>query len=361
MVSRQKFIDTAVSDELLLGLCVFIAGFMLLQVSGMTALAPDGAMQALHRPPALAAVALLCIQGALRTAVLMKDRAAAATAGGRMTPALLFHLGLILATAGILLSSFTRFEGTMVLAEGQVSGRDGVGYSEGSVSLRKFAVWPDVEIEMLDIKPTFYRSGRSLWNVTAQMRLGSRKWTKATTISCNSLFPSFIAGTLMRVTNFGYAPHYQISDPSGEVLDEAYAILKLFPPGSEDSFSMTFLPITFYVRYFPDGIPWKEKSPASDDRPPGPAYLLRASRNLDLILYTSALAPAEKASIGPEMISLLDVVRWAEIRIVRDSGLFLLLPGGCVALAAVAWGRISRRGSVWIGGWSAFLGNRRPE
>lgn len=337
MVKGLKLSRVMASDELFLGLCVFIAGFVFIGMSGIISPGSEGIMRLLHKTPVIAAVCILFINVSLKMVMHLKSAGAYSREKEYRMLNIFFYLGVVLITAGIIISSLFRFEGKVVLTEGQNFGDDGAGYLEGSVYSGRFSRPPDFKIVMVQVSPSFYKKGRALWNIKANIDYKNRAIRKAIKIS--SLFPSFADGLFFRADDFGYSPFYRLTMPSGETVDEAYVIMRLFPPGSEDSFRVSPMPHTFYVRYYPDSSMIKESRPTVADEKKGPVYKLRVARNLDLIFNKSVL-PNEKVQAGSVFISFDDIRKWAEISIVKDDGLFIIIPGGLIVIAVISW-------SIW--------------
>lgn len=339
MVGGGRILSRSASDAALLGLCVYLAGFTVILASGLLTPTAEGVMRTLHSPAALIAVSALLITLSLRLIALIRERQADGLGRRFRLAAIGFHAGLLFMAAGIVLSSLTRFEGRIALIEGQSSGKDGIGYIESSQYSRRFAGPPDMDIMMVSVSPRFYDHGRSFWNVRAALQYRNRASANARIVNIDFLVPSVIDGALFRIADFGYVPRYRIAGRSGEVLDEAYVMLKLFPPGSEDSFNPPFSPHVVYLKYYPDGLLTGENGPANAGGTPRPVYKLRLVRNLDLLITDRSLAPDEKAPFDQESISFAEPRKWAEIRVVKDPGLYLLMPGTVIVLALFVWSR----------------------
>jgi hypothetical protein len=317
---------------------VFIAGYVVVRSSGIASPAPEGLVQMFHRAPLFAAVCLLGIQAVLNMA--LPD---AGHTRGRMPR--WSDLGFILAAAGILLSSLTRFEGTMVLAEGQAFGRNGVGYLDGSVRAARFADAPSIEIDMLGVAPVLRTDGMSARDVKAQIGYTDRVSGARKTMTVHRAIPAYVDGMFLQVREFGYSPRYRIWEPGGTMIDEAYVLLKVFPPGAEDSFSLPTSPYTFSVRYDPAGALAGEGAPAAGGGNPGPVYILRITRIMDLVLPSQPLALGAQAFFEQGSIAFVDTAVWAELTVVKDRGLYLLLPGAACLLGAgmgAAYGAVRR-------------------
>lgn len=347
-MTDNKILRAAASDGLFLGLYVFLAGFVLISVSGFRTAGSGGAMRILHTVPALVASGILLVHAFARMIIFLT----APKQEGRGAPLRLagiyISFGCALMAAGIIISSLTRFEASMVLTEGQDFGDGGAGYTEGSVYSRRFSNPPDMKITMLQVTPALYNNGRDVLNLKAQFGYENRLSGNKKILYCNSLVPLFADGIFFRASNFGYSPHYRISSPAGEVLDEAFIIMKLFPPGSEDSFRIPIMPETFYLRYYPEGSRIQKDTITSAGERQGAFYQLRIARNLDLIVPSRPVAAGEQVGMGPMLISFDEPRRWVKIKVVKDAGLYFLGPGIFIALATALWGGYQRINSIML-------------
>ena len=331
------------SDEMLAGPSFFAVGYAAAELMGVFSPFHYDLFRVLHKLPLLIALMVLLVNVLLRLGAWvfaekgLKEKAVP----------LFLYFGIILVISGIFVSRLTRFEGIVMLTEGQVfSGEEGE-YREGSIYRERSSDLPRVGLEMLQVSPVFSRDGRSYRNVHADLDYlnpvdGSKK-----KIGVNSLFPMIRDGVFYRVTDFGYSPRYRFTSPSGTVIEGAFYLLKIFPPGSEDYFRTEGLPHTFYVRYYPDVSMIRERELPAAPGKTGPVFGLRISRNIDLV-FNGYISPYEKADTGGNTaISFEDIRKWAEIKIVRDYGLFLIMPGVLMMLAAgfaAMYGKRTRRG-----------------
>lgn len=329
MVNLRGPARFAASDTVLICLSAFLGTFAALGVLGVFEAQGSSLMRVLHRPQAVAAaLALLCALAA-RIAMVASARSDREDPKSRAVR-LLFLTGFFLCTAGVVVSSFVRFEGGIALTEGQRFGDGGTAYEEGSVSQRRYARAPDLDLAMLEIVPRIRDAGMALRGVSARVLHIDRPSGAQDVLTLRSWFPVYRYGAWLHIKDFGYSPFYRISGPSGEVLDEAFVSMRLFPPGAEDSFRLRVQPETFYLKYYPAGT-------HADALSAAPQYRLRIARNLDLIVPSRAVSPGEKVGMGGGMaVSFEQIRHWGYVTIVKDAGFtFVMLPGAVLMLTAL--------------------------
>ncbi len=327
-------------DILRVGSLVYLAAYGTMQASGLFGPPPSGIMKLVQQWPFLAGVIVLMVGSVMELTTAGKERAVTAR---RPLAGVLLYGGLLVAGTGVLVSSGTRFEGSITLAEGQ-EGRVARGEIDpSSFSAGRFSSWPEANLAILNVSPFFSEKGTPNAGKQAVLLWKDRRTPGGREVSITSLKPRMIGGSFSWIAQAGYSPHCQLFNANGNLIDDGYAVLDLYPPGSEDFFRLPELPHTYYVRYYPDASMVRESdAPAGRT---GPLYRVRVVRNLDLVadVYVS---PNELVPFDDHALMLLDVRRWVEIRIVNDPGLFLLVPGVALAVAGaviMAVGR-ARRG-----------------
>ncbi|MDH4161412.1 MAG: hypothetical protein OEW15_01820 [Nitrospirota bacterium] len=304
----------------------YLAGYVLLRYSGLFSLPPENIFRALHAWPALLGAGMLVLVGAAGLAAL-RSRAGedpirlsgnlAAGAG---------WLGLLLIGAGIVTSSFTRFEGSVTLHESQEAALAATVYDAGTLYRRRFSREPNGGILMEAVAPFPQAGGPVVRGFSAEARLRKDPASPPRALKIGSLFPAMADGFLFRIAEAGYSPHLFLFDLSGNSLLDIYAIMRLYPPGAEDSFRFDkIIPHTFYLRYYPD-VSLLSSATGTVGIRSGPAYEVRIVRNLDLLADRYA-APDELIRFDSLFLSVGDSRRWVRITIVRDPGMVLLLAG----------------------------------
>ena len=332
MVRKQDLVGIMEITALLS--VAFTAAYGALKVSGLVGVPAESMIRALHdRSPQIALVVLLC---AALARLLVLDRS------GLRSAALPLWLGVLLMASGLVISSAVRFEGHILLTEGQQFNGADEEYVEGSRALGSHARAPRFVIAAREVAPRLSKSGRDAERISLvaayqhaggaprEMTLGSR-------------LPAVADGIFLRVVRFGYSPLFRITGASGEVLEESFFSLAVFPPGAEDSIRLMHTPHTYAVRYFPQGIEAAPGSREGTQSPGEPVFRLRVTRNLG-ILYNGTVRLHEQVLIESTAVSFEQVRKWAEIAVVKDHGVILFGAGALLFAAALVAGRIRKPG-----------------
>lgn len=330
MVRHPRIPRIISSSVLHRGALWFLAVYVLMQSSGLFGLPSGGIMRILHQWPALAGTSVLI---AASVAALIAERRSAEQRSGRFLLRVLLHCGLIMAGLGIVLSSLTRFEGSLVLAEGQEgqAAIDGT-FDPSTFYTRRFSRWPDENLAVLGIAPLSPSpTVNAFFQRKALVLCRDRKHPAGREVTVYSAIPTLIRGYSYRIVGVGYSPHVQLFDATGNAINDGYVVMDLYPPGSEDYFRLPQISHTVSVRYYPDAAMVKDQAGALAGKT-GPVFKVRVSRNLDLV-ENRYVSPNELVSFDEHALLLLDVKPWVEIRIILDPGLYLVIPGLIMAAA----------------------------
>jgi hypothetical protein len=316
------------------GSLAYLAAYAVMQWSGLFGLPPSGIMQLVHRGPVIAGIIVLMTGS---TAMLLEVLRSPAQGDRRPLSRVFLHSGLLIACAGVLASGLMRFEGSIILSEGQDARVTRADLDPAAVSAGRFASWPEEQIRVLEVSPFFPEKGAPVRGKRAHLFCRDREHPGGREAAISSLLPTLIEGFSHQIGAVGYSPHFVLFSQNGAVIEDGYAVLDLYPPGAEDFFRVPQIPHTFYLRYYPDASLIRDAGTAVGGTK-GPLFKVRIARNLDLI-DNQYVSPYALMPVDSLVLSLQDVKRWVEIRIVRDPGYVLLFPGlflttaGCLALA----------------------------
>ncbi|UCE71219.1 MAG: hypothetical protein JSU99_07940 [Nitrospiraceae bacterium] len=220
---------------------------------------------------------------------------------------------VVLLISGLWVSYFTRFSGEVVLTEGQtIYGGHNI-YVANTLYHGKFAVHPDIGITLEKLEASFSSDGTDVLDLKGDVTLiqASKPQKK---IVLTSGLPKLFDGTWIGIRDFGYSPRYVLKSKDGSVLDSAFMFLKLFPPGSEDSFRL-LSPHTYYLQYHPSG---------GDDGDES-YFSFRITRNKDIVI-SKRVALKEEISFENSRISIDEIRKWTVVSITRDRGAFFYVP-----------------------------------
>jgi len=247
---------------------------------------------------------------------------------------------MLVALFGLCIGGATRFEGRVILTEDQVFGGAPQEYLPDSIRAGLLGAPPTITMRLETVEPQIDETGSGLSGLRAVARVlrpgDSKQVTEEAELSRR---PAFIQGSVLSLKNFGYSPFFRLKDETGKVLDESFVYLKLFPPGSVDSFRL-MMPHTFYLSYFPPyGAATEGDGKAGAARE---KYHLRVTRN-KIILVDRDLEPGEEVTFDGAHMAFHPPRKWVEILFVRDYGLplavFAFALASVLFLAKVVTGR----------------------
>ena len=240
--------------------------------------------------------------------------------GGRVVIRWALLVALALLTAGYWVGGLMSFNIDMVITEGQrVVIPDDRGAFR-SVYVGKYARIPYVSLTLGKLSPSFSPGGDSIKSLGASFLLLDKEGN-AQDIEMGLGKGHSGNGLRLSVEGFGYSPRYVLMDKGGRQLDSSFVYLRIFPPGSEDSFRL-LSPLTYYIRYYPEG-------------EGGPHFYVRVARNRDLV-FSGNVSMGEAFRYENASMSLPEVRQWTRLGIKGNPGRPLLALGLLVLLFCFA-------------------------
>ena len=233
-------------------------------------------------------------------------------------------LSVLLIVSGLWLSYLTRFSGEVVLTEGQTFYSGHNDYIPETVYRGRFSTIPEIALKLDKVMPSFSSDGQKLTRLKASFELPGKENKDADEFIITDGLPRLMDGSLFCINNLGYSPRYSLKSKEGKILDSSFMYMKLFPPGSEDSFRL-LSPLTYYVRYYPSG----------HDGGTEPLIGLRIVRNKDIV-FDEKIKLLEDAVFENSRISFDEVRHWSILTITHDRGIMLYMPGFILAVLYAA-------------------------
>lgn len=284
----------------------FMSTYFLVENSGIFGMAPPTDLKILYSRPFLASsIALLLLVVIWTIGNIRKMK----TAGwGKVITALLL-------IAGLWVSYLTRFSVVVVLTEGQTFYSGHRQNEPRSMYTGRFTTVPDVGIKLERLNPEFSAGGRDMKRLQGKILFYSRQAQSKSEHDLSNMMPVVIGGTWISLGDFGYSPRYALKSKGGRVLDSSFVYMRLFPPGSEDSFRL-LSPLTYYVRYYPAGT----------DEGTDPVIRLRIVRNKDIV-FNDDVKLSEDVAYENSRIAIEEVRMWTQLSITRDWGQAIAMIG----------------------------------
>jgi cytochrome c biogenesis protein ResB len=224
-------------------------------------------------------------------------------------------MAALLLIAGLWLSFLTRFSVVTVLTEGQTFSSSQRQSNPGSLYTGRFAAVPDLEIKLEKLNPEFSSDGKDIKGLNGKIVYYSRQAQSKSEHDLTIGIPVLIDGAWIKLDDFGYSPRYVLKSKEGRNLDSSFIYMRLFPPGSEDSFRL-LSPLIYYVRYYPAG-----KGEGTD-----PVIRLRIVRNKDIV-FNDDVKLSKDVLYENSRIAIEEVRMWTKLSITRDRGQVIAVIG----------------------------------
>ncbi|UCH80673.1 MAG: hypothetical protein JSW20_13190 [Nitrospiraceae bacterium] len=293
---------------------IFSLTYYLSERAGLFGVAPFSTLEVLYSIPILSASVfylIITLITAIKHVRTMKTTGWMLMASG------------ILLIAGLWVSYLTRFSGEVVLTEGQTFFSGHNDYIPETFYRGRFSKVPDIGMELEKITPSLSDDKSNIQGLKGTFKLISKEGADSRDVSITDRLPTEIARTLFMIGDFGHSVRYALKSQEGRVLDSSFIYMKLFPPGSEDSFRL-LSPLTYYVRYFPDG----------DEKSEEPRIGLRIVRNKDIV-FNGRVNLTENVPVENSRISFEEVRMWTRLSIVHDWGMIFAFCGMILGLLTV--------------------------
>lgn len=260
---------------------------------------------------------------------------------GRFSPIgnLLFHISFLFLLIGVGLSTFYRFDGTLLLAEGQgVSGGDAVYLSSTET---EFVYPPEIAFEVEKVTPIFWKEMLLFTELKADIIYNGG--TGVVRLSK----PVRINGARVTITGIGITPAYLLTDGQGRELDKGYVNLNIFTPGSEDRFQIPDSPYRLRVSFYPDFELRDGRAINRSMNPVNPVFEVRVFRGRDRV-FKGFLRPGEEAHFDGLSLSFPEFKYSGMFRVVYDRGFGFIWTGFILMIAGLVWRLLIYRKEVVI-------------
>jgi len=245
---------------------------------------------------------------------------------------IVFHAALLLLPLVWLLSALTRFEGNAWVIEGHRFGgaREEYVQVEPEEAFARRAPVLDFMVESIDA--TFW--GDRLFFTDLRAVFTTSEGAHLATLPA----PARLGGARISIRGFNYTPSFELRAPDGRVVERGDLNLRLFPPGSEDSFRVPGLPHRFWMRLHPA----RQGYDLGD-----PRLHLAVTRGRRLVAQ-GWLRPGEPLIFEGYQVSFPVVHRAGDILVHRDASYPLLWIALVLALAGMLVRVVFPGVRIWI-------------
>jgi len=261
---------------------------------------------------------------------------------------ILFHLSFYLILAGAVISIYTKFYGSVNLAEGESFSGELSAYASPP-RLAKIGSPPRVLLTVLKIVPEVKGSTSTSLAVTVRGEDG-----RSREVAINKPYKQGAVSVVVK--NLGVSPLFVLSR-GGEEVDGAFVKLDVLM-GKTDRF--TIGPYTVLARYYPDFemVAGEARSRSEEFR--NPALQLKVLRG-EQLLSEGTLQPGQALDVGGERLELREIPFWVGFAVIEEHGIPILYGGFMLGLVALCWRFGAYRRELvgrWLGDGSVDLAGR---
>lgn len=257
----------------------------------------------------------------------------------------LFHAALLLLPVAFLLSRATRFQGDAWIVEGHPFRGTRAEYYKVEPPEGFSARAPRIAFDVESVEAFFWGNRLFFTDLRALLAVPRGEVADAHWIRLPQ--PAWMDGARVSIRGFNYTPAFELVGADGALALSGDLNLRLFPPGTEDSFALPGLPHRFWVRLYPD-------SEGSQATPVNRGYdlkrpLLHAAVTCGKRLVAHAwLRAGEPIPFDGYRLAFPRILKGGEILVHRDAGYPLLWMALALALAGSAARIAFPSTRVWI-------------
>ena len=200
---------------------------------------------------------------------------------------------------------------------------------------------PPLRFEVRSITPELWRDQLLFTELSADLALPGGE--RATTRINRPLWLGF--GTFLRLSGFGYAPRYELTDARGRVVDGAFVKMNVFPPGMADFIRPERLPYRIRVEVLPDLAFEGDRPVTRTLNLVNPGFRVHVWRG-KVDVGGAVLRRGEPFAMEGLVLRFPEIRYWGEFSVLRDPGAPILLLGLLLGLAGLLLKLWARRGAA---------------
>ena len=237
----------------------------------------------------------------------------------------LFHVSFFFILLGGMISIYSKFIGVVDLAEGETFQGEITRYNP-TPSLPKIGGPPKVSFKVDKITPLV--SGNTPTGLKVRLVEAS-----GATRDININSPYNTGYTSFVIKDLGVAPLFEVRDPAGKTIDQAYVKLNVMK-GRGDAFILGgFL---FRVHFFPDYEVNNGAAATRSEEFKNPVFSLLVEQNGKQI--AEGIIPRNGTlSFNGYQLVMQEMPFWVRFMVIKEYGLFILYAGFAMASIAVIW------------------------
>lgn len=239
---------------------------------------------------------------------------------------LIFHVSFLFLLLGVGLSQLYRFDGTIILGEGQ--GTTGGAIQYVRVDKSKYLSAPEPIFEVKKITPTFWKEELLFTDLKAEVTFNGEKGV--TRLSQ----PLTIDNARVSITGMGITPEYLLKDRDGKEIDRGYVNLNIFSPGSEDWFVIPETSFQVTLSYYPDFEQEGNRITTRSMNPVNPAFRVKIFKG-ERRLYNGIMKLGEEVRLGKVSLSFPSFEYSGVFKVTYDGGFAFIWIGLILMIAGL--------------------------
>lgn len=256
----------------------------------------------------------------------------------------LFHLSFLLLFLGGVYSLLTRFDGWMVLTEGQTladRSRDYVATRPGALAANSYQGF---QLRLEKFVPTYQgRTGVDYSSYVTIKEPGQGEVQGVVRVN----HPMSYDGATILGESYGFAPLLSIVDGSGSRMFHAYTNLAVLTEDAQDMVKVPNTNLIVKVKMYPDLVETQEGWSSASLLPRRPALYVEMDD------YRNAPAAGlvrlgESLQMGELTLTFRDLRYWSRFRIIRDGGEALIFAAFALGILGIALRYLFIGKQLWI-------------
>ena len=239
---------------------------------------------------------------------------------------LIFHIAFIIVGVGVVVSSFYRFDGSLILLEGDVFLGERSSYIRHSAGEDFDRLAPKLTFKLDEISTEFWGWRMYFTGLEARIRHSATSLNKEETLLLNG--GPTIEGARLKLSAYGYSPnlHFRKADM---LIRKGTTALQVFPPGVEDNLEINNYKI--YVTVYPDAVERGGRIENASMNIREPAFLVRIEWFGEQVFATSVRV-GEELKYRDISITFEGLRPYVVIDVIKDPGEKVVFIGFIAAL-----------------------------
>jgi cytochrome c biogenesis protein len=257
---------------------------------------------------------------------------------------IVFHISLLVMAMGVIYSQVFRQEGLMVIAEGVNVTEQRPDY----LMISKVPLFGEdyqaFQVRMDNFRPT-YHNDQTVVDATLDLSIyedGQRRLQQLVRVN----EPLEYKGVNFLLERYGFSPQFVLRDATGKVVFDYFVNLRVLNTQVSDSFEIADAGLEVLARFYPDMEMVDGAMATRSLEPNNPVFEL-IIRKEGQTLFEGPVNLGEAVSVEGNTLTFADLDYWAQFRVVKDPGAWLVFLGLWVGLGGLVLRYLYNRRRIW--------------